>query len=230
MALCAALLGEFSWVPPAWMQRIGACRPGGRSAAVFCHCRQPSTVTCRSPRQRAAAWVKAASSRGLRHHRRPSRNPLSANGTVLVHSGRIADQGVHGLPRTSHRSRDRPAQLPSRRGHPPGRIRILALEPARRIPSRRYRHSAATAVVARVRSGQDFRIGLCSAHPVAPAHPDLPCAPTRRTIQCPVLRHCRRRCADAVLVHRRPLCHPRSTGRGLPMDPGARTIHGARGR
>ena len=65
---------------------------------------------------------------------------------------------------------------------------------------------------------------------VAPAHPDLPRAPTRRTIQCPVLRHCRRRCADAVLGSSTTLYHPRSSGRGHPMDPGARTIHGARGR
>ena len=35
MALCAALLGEFSWVPPAWLQRIGVRRAGWSLLALF---------------------------------------------------------------------------------------------------------------------------------------------------------------------------------------------------
>ena len=35
MALCATVLGEFSWVPPAWLQRIGVRRAGWSLLALF---------------------------------------------------------------------------------------------------------------------------------------------------------------------------------------------------
>ena len=35
MALCAAVLGEFSWVPPAWLRRIGVRRAGWSMLALF---------------------------------------------------------------------------------------------------------------------------------------------------------------------------------------------------
>ena len=35
MGLCATVLGEFSWVPPAWLRRIGVGRAGWSLLALF---------------------------------------------------------------------------------------------------------------------------------------------------------------------------------------------------
>ena len=121
----------------------------------------------------ASDVTQSEASRGVRDDRRSARPLLSPHSAFLVRARCIPDQGVHGLSQAQARRLNGLEKLRPQRSGTGSGFRILALEPARRVPPRRHRHPPPAAMVAGMRAENDLGFRTSPTHRLTAAIPPL---------------------------------------------------------